>query len=64
MGGLSFSSTRTLYGPEPEVWEQRPVAGEDGDLLEMADPLEIREGVEIVRDIDLDELPDDINDPA
>ena len=46
---------------EPEVWEQRPVAGEDGDLLEMADPLEIREGVEIIRDIDLDELPADLS---
>jgi hypothetical protein len=45
---------------EPEVWEQRRTAdGEDRDVLEMADPLEIREGFEITRDIDLDELPAD-----
>ena len=48
---------------EPEVWEQRAMSGEDGDPLEMADPLETR-GIEIIRDIDLDELPEDLNDPA
>jgi hypothetical protein len=44
---------------EPEVWEQPATSAEDRDLLEMADPLEIREGVEIVRDVDLDALPED-----
>jgi hypothetical protein len=42
---------------EPEVWEQPLSTAEDADLLEMADPLEVREGVEILRDVDLDELP-------
>ena len=41
---------------EPEVWERPASTAEDADLREMADPLEIREGVEIVRDIDLDEI--------
>jgi hypothetical protein len=44
---------------EPEVWEQSPPDPEERDLLEMADPLEVREGVEIVRELDLDELPAD-----
>ena len=45
---------------EPEVWEEAsPTSGEDRDRLEMADPLEIRDGVEIVRDVDLDSLPED-----
>jgi hypothetical protein len=44
---------------EPEVWEGSTSSGEDADVLEMADPLEVREGVEIVRDVDLDELSSD-----
>src|SRR5687768_1386012 len=44
---------------EPEVWERVAPSAEDGDVLEMADPLEVRDGVEIVRDVDLDELPAD-----
>ena len=43
---------------EPELWERQGATAEDADLREMADPLEIREGVEIVRDIDLDQIPD------
>jgi hypothetical protein len=45
---------------EPEVWEQPPRGvSEDEDVLELEDPLE-RQGIEVVRDIDLDELPDEL----
>ena len=48
---------------EPEVWDQPPRGvSEDEDVLELADPLE-RQGIEIVRDIDLEELPEELAGP-
>jgi hypothetical protein len=43
---------------EPEVWEHTGPTAEDADRRENSDPLEVRDGIEITRDLDLDNLPE------